>query len=549
MPDTNQNNVNNESELGALNQEQWDKFIEKVKKDREEELGRIEKQFSKQKEQSVNILIKHLHDRTRQPLSEFTKVGEKEAGCSSGFQAEHEYAQNDKATFMMKSVLNRTLKEGDKQSLLAQFKKSFYKASEQSLKLFPSAFTTSKSKRRYVIDISWKQAKSHICYDDLNIASFVREHMAGRLYELFLYDRAPIIELVTNNNLPEKRFVADAAQRGEDHKKYTKEKYKFTNQIKKQIAEENKQDELYLRSKFLSEFTTLIDLKEQGEDYQSATGFEKILAAQILLGEADTIQSENFGVMKKAKEKLWAKIDHGRSFYLCFSNVKDYLTVLRTHLDQLWLYGIKIDLGKLSEKLSEFIAYYDKNRELFAALIDKKADDLNCVLNPKMEFTLRYVDGNHIYQEVFKYSEKSKGFVSDHGNSLSSYFKQRLTTQVEMARDLSAVLKTLDKNYYSQQACETRSEITRVFLEALYKAEKVSSYVTKPAFYLFIPTLLTAIFTRGTIGNICTNAAIVTGACIIIGVVTTICLQVHAVNCSSKINNSRVEQFQEQQQK
>ncbi|HCE59351.1 MAG TPA: hypothetical protein DEQ74_00735, partial [Wolbachia sp.] len=176
MPGANQNNVNNESELGAFNQKQWDKFIEKikkdreeelggikeqlqerwnkffekVKKDREEELGGIEKQFSKQKEQSIKIPRKHLHDRTPQPLSEFKKVGEKAAGCSSGFQAEHRYAENDKATFMMKSVLNRTLKEGDKQSLLAQFEKSFYKASEQSLKLFPSAFTTSKSKRRYV---------------------------------------------------------------------------------------------------------------------------------------------------------------------------------------------------------------------------------------------------------------------------------------------------------------------------------------------------------------------------------------------------------------
>lgn len=229
--------------------------------------------------------------------------------------------------------------------------------------------------------------------------------------------------------------------------------------------------------------------------------------------------------MKKAKEKLWAKIDHGRSFYLCFSNVKDYLMVFHTHLNRLRSCGIKIDLGKLSKELSEFIAYYDKNGELFAALIDKKADDLNCVLNPEMEFTLRYIDGNRICREVFKYSEKSKGFVSDKGNSLSSYFKQRLTTQVEMARGLVEVLKTLDK------------------------AEKVSSYVTKPAFYLFIPTLLTAIFTRGTIGNICTNAAIVKGACIIIGVVTTICLQVHAVNCSSKIDNLRVEQLNVQQQR
>uniref|UniRef100_A0AAU7YQ67 Uncharacterized protein n=1 Tax=Wolbachia endosymbiont of Oeneis ivallda TaxID=3171168 RepID=A0AAU7YQ67_9RICK len=79
-------------------------------------------------EQETRLLEKHFHDRTIQPISEFKKVGEKEAGCSSGFQAEHEYNENegDKAPFMIKSVLNHTLTEEEKQSKLEQFKKSFY---------------------------------------------------------------------------------------------------------------------------------------------------------------------------------------------------------------------------------------------------------------------------------------------------------------------------------------------------------------------------------------------------------------------------------------
>jgi|GEM_PF-5540552 len=499
--------------------------------------------------QKTRLLEKHFHDRTLQPLSEFNKAGEKETGCSSGFRAEHQYGESDKATFMIKSVLNHTLTEKEKQSKLEQFKKSFYEGSRKAIKLQNPGLSDFVINNN--IDLFWQQVESNICYDDLNVADFIREYVAGNLYKLLLHDRAPIVELVTNADLPRERFIKSDTQNGKGYKPgkydleqgkknrkgYVKGEHDFKDQLREHIELDKNQEKLYLRSKFLDKFTTLMDLKEKGKDYQGASGFEKILAAQILLGEADIIQPENFGVIekeyenakgKKVKEKLWAKIDHGRSFYLNFSDAKNYLQNFRVFLYTLQSYGIKIDLGKLSKELSNFIDCYDKNKEKFEALIDRKASSLNHMLNPNMEFTLRYiddrlrsrnfkcVDGEFKGQEVrFLFQTTSN---NSSGTSLSDYFKQRLETQIGMARNLAGALKNLDK------------------------IEKTYSYVIKPSFCLFVPTLIAAIFTSGTVGTAFTAAATVTGICMLAGIVTVICLNVYMQ--SSKIDNPNAEQLQ-----
>ncbi|MGL9757806.1 MAG: hypothetical protein ACR5LA_02910 [Wolbachia sp.] len=306
----------------------------------------------------------------------------------------------------------------------------------------------------------------------------------------------------------------------------------------------------------MDKFTTLIDLKKKGKNYQDAKGFEKILAAQILLGEVDIAQPENFGVIekdyenakgKKVIEKLWAKIDHGRSFYLSFSNTKDYLQNFFNFLLQLRSYGIKIDLEKLSKELEDFIDCYDKNKEKFDALIDKKVNSLNHILNPNMQFDLRYIDGSRFNVRNFEYmNEEFKGqkmskmigfsFSIPDNNfpsiSLSDYFKQNLETQVGMARNLTGALKDLAEPWKN-----------------FYRADKIYSYITKPSFCLFVPTLIAAILTSGTLGTAFTAAAAVTGMCMLVGIVATICLSVYAFNsCNSKINNPKVEEFQRELQ-
>lgn len=520
--------------------------------------------------QKTHLLEKHFHDRTLQPISKFKKVGEKEAGCSSGFQAEHEYSDNegDKAAFMVKSVLNHTLTKEEKQSKLAQFKESFYKGSRKAIKLQNPFLSDSVIDNH--IDLSWQQVESDICHDDLNIADFIREYVAGDLYKLFLYDRAPIVELVTNADLPRERFIKSDTQKGKGYKPgeydlerdgkeregYVKGKHIFKDQFKERIEQEKNQDKLHLRSKFLDKFTTLMDLKEKGQD---AKGFEKILAAQILLGEADIIQSENFGVIEKeyenangekVKEKLWAKIDHGRSFYLRFSNTKDYLKDFFNYLLKLRSYGIKIDLEKLSKELEDLIDCYDKNKKKFEDLIDKKVESLNHILNPYMQFDLRYIDGSILNVRNFSHKDgefkeereivrwlrlcdtTKDDFYKSFIIILNDYFKKNLETQVKMARNLTGPLKDL---------AEPWKNFDRI--------EKIYSYVIKPSFCLFVPTLIAAIFTSGTLCTAFTVAAAVTGMCMLVGIVTSICLNVYAMSsCNSKINNPKVEEYQREPQ-
>ncbi|WP_238580428.1 MAG: hypothetical protein ABOJ95_000109 [Wolbachia endosymbiont of Armadillidium vulgare] len=82
------------------------------------------------------------------------------------------------------------------------------------------------------------------------------------------------------------------------------------------------------------------------------------------------------------------------------------------------------------------------------------------------------------------------------------------------------------------------------------RADKIHSYITKPSFCLFVPTLIAAIFTSGTLGTAFTVAAAVTGMCMLVGIVTGICLYTsYALNsCNSKINNPKVEEFQREPQ-
>uniref|UniRef100_A0A3B0JFF6 Uncharacterized protein n=1 Tax=Wolbachia endosymbiont of Aleurodicus dispersus TaxID=1288877 RepID=A0A3B0JFF6_9RICK len=447
-----------QNELGKFNLEQWDKFVKDSIKKENEDLEAVKEQSKKNKEENAEVLEKHFHDRTLQPISEFKKVREKEAGYSSGFQAEHEYSDNegDKAAFMIQSVLNHTLTEEKKQSKLEQFKKFFYERLREAIKLQKPFLLDSVIDNHF--DPLWQRIESNICHDDLNIANFIREYVAGDLYKLLLHDRAPIVELVTNADLPRERFIKSDTQKGKGYKPgeydlerdgkeregYVKGKHIFKDQFKECIEQEKTQDKLHLRSKFLDKFTTLMDLKEKGQD---AKGFEKILAAQILLGEAGIINPGNFGVIEKeyenakgekVKEKLWAKIDHGRSLYSCVNHWSQILL-----LDLEALHGIKVDYKKLALELSAYVRTISENEELIEGLIDKKVSNLNQLLNPEMKFTLKYISSSIpavFCKEVFSYSAKSKGFVSDKGNSLGGYFKQRLKSQIQTMKEYSEVL-------------------------------------------------------------------------------------------------------------
>ncbi len=65
-------------------------------------------------------------------------------------------------------------------------------------------------------------------------------------------------------------------------------------------------------------------------------------------------------------------------------------------------HGIEVDLEKLSKELEDFIDYYDKSKEKFEALIDRKASTLNHILDPNMQFDLRYINGSKFNIRNFK---------------------------------------------------------------------------------------------------------------------------------------------------
>ncbi|MGL9725219.1 MAG: hypothetical protein ACR5KV_00230 [Wolbachia sp.] len=79
--------------------------------------------------------------------------------------------------------------------------------------------------------------------------------------------------------------------------------------------------------------------------------------------------------------------------------------------------------------------------------------------------------------------------------------------------------------------------------------DKIHSYITKSSFCLFVPTLIAVIFTSRTLGTAFTAAATITGMCMLVGIMTSICLNFYAMNsCNSKINNPKVEEFQREPQ-
>lgn len=186
-------------------------------------------------------------------ISQFTKQQDKKDGITRGF-----IATKDNQTYMIKSFKNGNLTKREKEERLKEFKKSLRESSKKN-----GVDDTN-------IENSINAAVEQICYDDLNLGDCIREYITAPIYQILLGDMAPDVQLV------------------EDDKN---------------------EGRVYLSSEFITDFITASDNKQ---DFKKAKGFEKIIAAQLLLGEADIIQPGNFG----AANGKCGKIDHGRSAYI-----------------------------------------------------------------------------------------------------------------------------------------------------------------------------------------------------------------------------------------
>lgn len=250
-------------------------------------------------------------------------------------------------------------------------------------------------------------------YYDNDIAELIREYIAGDVQRLLLYNRSPKISIIT--------------QKG-------------------------KKDRIYLGSKFLLSFLTyetLIDMVEPKDEEElkgelrNVKGYNKILAAGIILRDRDINNTGNIGIMETYEDDseclalAWEKIDLGKTFARQGLDTNEYANV---------------DLQELSTELKNMLIILEQNQQKLNSVIENKSSKLNENLNKNTQFYL-YTDKNFNprYNEskkiTFIYSNKLKQFVSqdDEKFNLAQYFKEKLYSQMNFAKELVHTLDLIIK--------------------------------------------------------------------------------------------------------
>jgi hypothetical protein len=319
-----------------------------------------------------------MHTRTLD-ISQFEHNGNKKEGVTSGFTA-----QKDNIQYLIKEFKNGNLTQDEKKERLKEFEKNFYQARERELE----NVITSKYLRKKIAKLLTYLAKRKLCYNEMSVGDCIREYITAPIYRELLSDDAPEVFLVIDDKDPNK---------------------------------------IYLASKFLDKsFTTVLDHIKNKTDaqYQSAEGYERILAAQILLGESDVSQFGNFGTIKDITDKKlhFAKIDHGKS--LCYSEYHTlamalYLACVRSK-------GININLSILESELEKQSKILEQNYKKIEDIIKRRVADLEENLNKDLKFTLRYIGGHNVLSPFgykrFQYDDKTKHFITKSGQTLEDHF-------------------------------------------------------------------------------------------------------------------------------
>lgn len=425
MPNISQGN---KEEVARFSEEKLNKFFQNSITDRKEELDKVKEESKKNKIENKKILEKHFFDITTQSLCQFTKIGAKKHGETSGFKAEHKYSEKHKAIYMIKYVT--------------------------------------------IYDDMYKYNK--YISAQINVSGFINEYIGGSIYKFFLYNRAPIVELI------------DDLQREMSEKSYG------INQVKVD-------KKLCLRSKFLDNFITIQDLK----GILDIEGFEKILAVAILLGEHDLVNTGNLGFItneyenakgEKIQKKSWAKIDHGYSFFRIStkSDADSFLdNYLQIDLAKLHTLHIKVNTEELLKELLYLVDYYYKHKEVLHTLIEKKVEILSNILAYTTDtIKIFHIDEkkNRLYSK-FVYLDKSfkqcYEKVPIQNNDLRSYFKCLLNQQVALVSNIINILPNKVEPWKEKRAkvisdiisnAEVKAEVTDVNIKKL----KTSNIISPP---------------------------------------------------------------------
>lgn len=370
---------------------------------RREELRIIAQQATVSNNSDSIILEQHFADRLPQPKNKLPGIGKKEAGYSTGYIGEYTYIDNTKATFIVKSALNKALNAEDKAKLIENFGQSYVASTVRQLKANGNYSAAAEAR----VKAEWSQnVKPYILPDDLNMSDFIREYIAGGLYRLTLQQQSPLIELVPANN---------------------------------QLAAA--EDRVYLRSKFLPNFETFLSAQVKSKNLANVQGLEKVIARALLLGEADLSNYENFGVIEKDGERIFAKIDHGKSF----CTMPHSLTAFKeTLFNRLLEQQQPLSLVKLHQELEGGIQFFSQNRELINSIIEQRVHNLEKTLAPNIKFSMLRMSlassdaKQPLVLETFTFQtvknelgKEEKHLISDKGNSLSSYFKTAIEESLQ----------------------------------------------------------------------------------------------------------------------
>lgn len=263
----------------------------------------------------------------------------------------------------------------------------------------------------YMVKTAWK---SHEDKKQKDAMEFVNEFVTAPLYNITLYNRAPMIAEV-------------------------------------QVT----QEQVGLGSKFLPNFKSIYefcktddnddDLFGSALDYSKltkATGMEKVFASILAWGETDE-HYENIGVMlidkteNKPEELVFAKIDHGRSATIFFKNTNAaFEKLVGSYATNGYQNHIPLKASKLKESLYQITLISD---EEIARLVKSRIYQLKQT-------------GFNIKDVSFKFKERNGELLSEVkfanfdelDNYYISHYIQQMTIMREVCRNLDIIAKISD---------------------------------------------------------------------------------------------------------
>lgn len=235
---------------------------------------------------------------------------------------------------------------------------------------------------------------------------FMREYIAAPLFRRYLYDKAPIIEMVTEGNLE-----------------------KDVDKIP------SNSEQLYVRSKFLEGFVPLWEFKLKNPDkLTQLQGLEKAIATCIFLGDGD-YHDENLGVLVQEtngqKEYYIVKIDHGKSSMMFNHRELIIRQQLYTSLAMFDYDNIPFNIFKLKNALNE--------------ITKSSIEELSTLIHSR---TFNLKQAGFIPNKSLGYIQDKTNLIQnkiDNYEDLEKLYVEKYTQQVQTIKSLSDTLDTITR--------------------------------------------------------------------------------------------------------